>query len=95
MVKITVTLDEDTVTRLRRTAARLDRPQSHVVRDAIREYSERVGRLSDEERRRMLEVIDRLLPAVPRRPLSEVKAELAAIRAARRQGGRLHPAADP
>ncbi len=92
MVKITVTLDEDTVARLRRAAARLDRPQSHVVRDAIREYSERVGRLSDEERRRLLDVLDRLLPTVPRRPLSEVKAELAAIRAARRHGGRRHPA---
>ena len=92
MVKITVTLDEDTVARLRRAAARLDRPQSHIVRDAIREYSERVGRLSDEERRRLLEVFDRLLPAIPQRPLSEVKAELAEIRAVRRQGGRRHPA---
>lgn len=90
MVKITVTLDEETVGRLRRAAARLARPQSRIVRDAIREYSDRVGRLSDEERRHLLRVFDTMVQAIPRRPAAHVRAELAAIRAARRHGGRRH-----
>jgi hypothetical protein len=95
MVKVTFTLDDDTVSRLRRTAARLARPQSRVVRDAIREYGERVGRLSDEERRQLLHAFDTLVPAIPARPVASVRAELAAIRADRRHGGRRHPASRP
>ena len=88
MVKVTFTLDEATVDRLRRAAARLARPQSQVVRDAIREYADRVGRLSDQERLRLLQVFDAVVPVIPARPLREVAAELKAIRSARRQGGR-------
>jgi hypothetical protein len=88
MVKMTFTFDRDTVSRLREAAARLARPQSQVVREAIREYAERVGPLSEEERRHMLHVLDTVVPAIPARPLRQVEAELAAIRAARRRGGR-------
>lgn len=91
MVKMTFTLDEDTVQRLRRTAASLHRPQSHVVREAIREYTSRTGKLSEEERLRMLKIFDTLVPAIPPRPRKEVEAELAEIRTARRRGGRRHP----
>ncbi len=91
MVKVTFTLDETTVTRLKRSAARLARPQSYVVREAIRDYADRLGRLSEEERLRMLAAFDRVMPRVPQRPLAEVEAELTAIRAARRRGGRRHP----
>jgi predicted transcriptional regulator len=88
MVKVTFTLDEETVTRLRLTAERLRKPQSLVVREAVAEYAANAGRLSDAERRAMLETFDRLVPAIPPRPAREVEAELREIRAARRRGGR-------
>ena len=48
MVKVTFTLDDQTVERLRRTASRLAKPQSYVVREAVREYEARSTQLSDE-----------------------------------------------
>jgi predicted transcriptional regulator len=90
MVKVTFSLDEATVETLRKSAARLAKPQSAVVREAIRDYADRIGRLSEAERRRMLETMDRVLPLVPKRPQREVAAELRAIRTSRRQGGRRH-----
>jgi hypothetical protein len=92
MVKVTFTFDEETVLRLRRTAARLTRPQSVVVREAIRDYSDRVGRLSEEERTRLLQTFDRLMKGIPLRPVADVHSEIRAIRRARRQGGRGHSA---
>lgn len=91
MVKMTFSLDEATAATLRKSAQRLARPQSAVVREAIRDYADRIGRLSEAERRRMLEIFDRVLPAVPKRDQREVEAEIRAIRTARRQGGRRHP----
>ncbi len=88
MVKVTFTLDDATVARLRRAAERLARPQSQVVREAIRDFSDRIGRLSERERLHLLQVFDDLVPKIPRRPAWAVDAELKAIRAARRQGGR-------
>lgn len=88
MVKVTFTLDEATVDQLRRAAGRLQKPQSQVVREAVRDYAARVGKLSEEERARLLKTFDTLVPALPRRPLREVERELRAIRAARRRGGR-------
>lgn len=87
MVKLTFTFDLATVDRLRQTAARLARPQSYVVREAVREYAERIGNLSEQERRHLLKVFDTVIPAIPARPLSQVRAEIAAVKAARRQGG--------
>ena len=89
MVKMTFTLDEVTVARLRRSAARLSQPQSAVVRAAIRDYADRIGNLSEEERRRLLRLFDTVVPRIPRRPLREVEAELRTLRAARRAGGRV------
>ena len=86
MTKVTFTLDAETVARLRRTAARLSRPQSQVVREAIRDYDERSGTLSEDERRRLLEVFDRVVPAIRPRPARNVDAELKEIRASRRAG---------
>jgi predicted transcriptional regulator len=83
MIKVTLTLDDDTVARLRRTAARLGRPQSQVVREAIREYEARSDRLTEEEKARLLAAFDRLVPAIARRPATEVEAEILDIRAAR------------
>jgi predicted DNA-binding protein len=87
-VKATFTLDPDTIARLGRAAERLAKPKSEVVRDAILDYSERVGRLSERERLRLLRVVDEIASRGPTRPLADVEAELRRVRAARRQGGR-------
>jgi hypothetical protein len=91
MVKVTFTFDEETVATLRRAAARLAKPQSAVVREAIRDYARRVGKLSEEERQRLLKIFDTMLPRIPARPAAETDAELKELRAARRRGGRRHP----
>jgi Arc/MetJ-type ribon-helix-helix transcriptional regulator len=88
MVKVTFSLDQATVDELRRTAARLRKAQSHVVRDAVADYAARADRLSERERLQVLGVLDRLRGTKPTRAARDVDAELAAVRAARRQGGR-------
>jgi hypothetical protein len=88
MVKMTFTFDEDTVQTLRQTAARLKKPQSVVVREAIQDYAARSGRLSDEERRHILKVFDRVVSRIPAGSQTEADAEIAEIRASRRTGGR-------
>ena len=87
-VKVTFTLDRPTIVRLRQAAERLAKPKSQVVREAIQDYYERIGRLSEAERLRMLRLIDEMLARRPSRPQAEVDQELAAIRRARRAGGR-------
>ena len=86
MVKVTFTLDEETVSRLRRLGARLGKPQSQVVRESIKDYEARSDRLSQEERRRLLAVMDRIMKMPPTRPQAEVDAELREIRRSRRRG---------
>ena len=87
MIKVTFTFDEATVEQLRRTAARVRKPQSRVVREAIHEYAAKADRLTEDERRRMLAVLDRAIQRAPSRPAAEVEAELREIRAARRRWG--------
>ena len=86
--KVTFTLDRATVALLRRAAERLSKSRSEIVREAIRDYSERIGKLSERERLRMLEIFDDVVPRIPTRALSEVEDELKEIRSARRGGGR-------
>lgn len=86
--KVTFTLDRATVALLRRAAQRLSKSRSEIVREAIRDYSERIGKLSERERLRMLEIFDDVVPRIPTRPLSEVEDELKEVRSARRGGGR-------
>jgi hypothetical protein len=88
MVKVTFTVDERTVETLRQAAARAKKPQSAVVREAIRDYADRLGRLGDDERRRLLRIVDRMMDRPARRTDAAVDAELVAIRAARKAGGR-------
>ena len=88
MVKVTFSLDDETVARLRRTAERLGKAQSHVVREAVAEYAARADRLSEGERARLLGVLDALAARPAGRSAREVDAEIRAIRAARRRGGR-------
>jgi predicted transcriptional regulator len=89
-VKMTFSLDEDTARRLDRTAGRLSIPKSHVVREAITEYSARADRLSTEEQNRLLRAFDALVPEIPARTAEEVDAEIEAVRETRRAGGRGH-----
>jgi hypothetical protein len=88
MVKVTFTLDDVTVAQLRRTAERLAKPQSQVVREAVADYALRIGTLTERERLRLLDEFDALVPRIPFRPSGEVDREIEGIRAARRQGGR-------
>jgi hypothetical protein len=85
MIKVTFALDEATIEQLRRTAARVGKPQSRVVREAIGEYAARADRLSESERQRMLAVLDRAMRRPPSRPAAAGRTELREIRAARRR----------
>lgn len=87
-IKMTFTLDESTADRLNRTAERLHMAKSAVVREAVLEYAERAGRLSDRERLRLLRTFDEYVAEIPARPAAEVDSELDEIRRARRAGGR-------
>ena len=88
MVKVTFSLDEATVIEIRRTAERLGTAQSHVVREAVAEYAARADRVSERERLRTLTVLEGLRKTPASRKAGAVDAELRAIRAARRAGGR-------
>jgi Arc/MetJ-type ribon-helix-helix transcriptional regulator len=90
-VKVTFTLDQQTVTRIKQTAARLGMPRSGVVREAVREYAARADRLTEAERLRRLAIWDELLSRPPTRPQHEVDREIEKIRRARRRGGRRTP----
>jgi len=87
-LKVTFTLDRPTLLRLGQAADRLSKPKSQVVREAIREYSERIGKLTEQERLRLLRALDQMLARPPSRAQTEVEKELKAIRRARRTGGR-------
>jgi metal-responsive CopG/Arc/MetJ family transcriptional regulator len=87
-IKMTFTLDERTAERIDRTAQRLGVSKSGVVREAVREYAARAGSLSEEERLRLLDVFDAVVSRIPRRPAEAVDREIAAVRRARREGGR-------
>lgn len=88
---MTFSLDDETAARLERTAVLTRKPKSEVVREAIREYSDRSGMLSAAEREELLAAFDEVIPKLTPRPRAEIDAELEAIREARRGGGRLHP----
>lgn len=87
-VKMTFTLDQDTADCIDRTAERLGIPKSGVVREAVAEYAARAGRLSERERLRMLKVFDDVVARIPKGPARAADREMAAIRRARRKGGR-------
>ena len=84
--KVTYTLDQETVDRIDRTAARLGMPKSGVVREAVADYVTRADKLSDSERRRLLTAFDDLVPQIAKRPAAAAKKEIASIRSARRDG---------
>ena len=88
MVKVTYTLDEETVAAIKRIAERLRQPQSAVIRAAIPFYEPHAGQLSEAERARRVEAFDRLVAHVPRKPESEVDREIRAVRRSRAAGWR-------
>jgi predicted transcriptional regulator len=67
MVKVTYSLDEATVAEIRRTAERLGRAQSQVVREAVAEYAARADRVSERERLHALGILEKLRQAGSRR----------------------------
>ena len=84
MIKVTYTVDEQTVARIRTAAVRFKTPQSQIVREAVRLYAEHTDRLMDEERRERVRRIKAMIARPPTRSAKQVDAELAEIRAARR-----------
>jgi predicted transcriptional regulator len=88
MARVTFSLDEATVAQIRQTAARLRKPQSHVVREAVADYAARADRLSERERLHAMGVLERLREAAVTRPAADVDEELRSIRTARSTGGR-------
>jgi len=87
-VKVTFTLDSETIQRLETASERLSRPKSQVIREAVQEYYDRMGRLSERERAEKLRVFDEMLPRVRSRSARSVSRELESIRRERRSGGR-------
>ena len=88
MVKVTYSLDEATVRQIRRTAERFGKAQSHVVREAVADYAARADRLSERERLRLLDVLERVRGTKPTRSARDVDKEIRSVRTARRRGGR-------
>lgn len=86
--KMTFSLDTATAERLRRAAETLHKSKSEVIREAISEYAERLGKLSEADRLPMLASFDELVPKIPERPLAEVIQEIEEVRQARQAGGR-------
>ena len=84
--KVTYTLDEQTVERVRRMAHRTRKPQSQIVREAVAYYEARDDKLTPEERERMLDILRTLGAQLPARTQEDVDRELGEIRESRRTG---------
>ena len=91
MIKRTFVLDDESAAYLDRAAARLGISKSQVVREALRVYGEQMGRLTDEERNRVLASFDRGVASLPDRPREEVEAELTEVARSRQGSGRRTP----
>lgn len=89
--KVTYTLDDATVERIRKLAERARKPQSLVVREAVAHYAAREDTLTPAEQDRLLRVIDSLGSQSSRKTASDVDRELRELRRTRRGRGRLHP----
>jgi Ribbon-helix-helix protein, copG family len=89
--KVTFTLDRVSIERLQDAADRLAVAKSEIVREAIMEFYDRLGRLSDRERSAMLRTFDELVPKIGPRSAAAVDRELAEVRQTRKAGGRRTP----
>lgn len=93
MVKVTFSVDEDTVRQIRRLAARTRKSQSTIVREAIALYAvapEDV-RIPEEERDRQLRILRTIRAEGASRSVEEADAELRELREARQGPRRAHP----
>ncbi|OFW07634.1 MAG: hypothetical protein A3I61_17765 [Acidobacteria bacterium RIFCSPLOWO2_02_FULL_68_18] len=86
MVKVTFTLDEETVRTIRTMAERRRKPQSLVVREAVARYAAEGDTLPEDERERRLAILRELMSQPPTRPQPDVDAELREVRRSRRTG---------
>lgn len=84
--KVTYTLDEETVGRIRKLAERSRKPQSQIVREAIAHYAAREHTLTDDERERKLVILREMASTLPARPHQDVNRELGELRKSRRVG---------
>jgi hypothetical protein len=91
VTKVTYTLDDETVRRIRQLAERSRKSQSLVVREAVAHYAARDEKLTPQERDRQLRVLEELMSRPPQRgdkTDEEVDRELRELRLARRVGWR-------
>ena len=88
MAKLTFSLDDETVQLLRALAERKQKPQSHVVREAVAVYASQGDVLTEQERMRKLRVLDQLTGRPAARTAAAVDEELRTLRRARRAGWR-------
>ena len=90
--KVTFTLDETALSRLQDASSRLALPKSEIVREAILEFHDCIGRPSERERTSMLRAFDDLVPKIPAAlPLPFSGSFPNSARPAERVGaGRLH-----
>ena len=86
MAKLTFSLDAETVALLRKTAARLRKPQSLIVREAIARYGAEEDKLNDEERDRLLKVVDYIKTLPASGSQADAEREKREIRRSRRAG---------
>jgi predicted DNA-binding protein len=88
MPKLTFSLDDETVDRLRKAAERTRKAQSLIVREAIAHYTAREDLLTEADRTRLLGVLRRIKRRAPTRRAVDVDRELRQIRRYRRPGWR-------
>ena len=86
--KVTFTVDDATVARLNEASARLGLPKSRVVRQAILDFYDRIGKLSESERRSALRALDEFFARPAPADSRAVDRELRQLREVRRSGGR-------
>jgi len=67
--KVTFTLDQATVTRIQEAAECLSIPKSEVVREAVQEFFDKIERLTDRKRLKMLRAFDKVIPLIPNRDI--------------------------
>ena len=92
MARVTFTLDEETVAKIHEESQRLSKSKSQIVREAVLRYCPPPPRLSEQERLRMMRVLEEHLARPPQRSRAAVARELREIRFSRRSGGRRTPA---
>jgi predicted transcriptional regulator len=85
-IKVTYTLDDETVAKIRLAATRANKPQSAIVREAVAHYAADPERPGHEDVRRKLRILDAILATPPTRTARAVDQELRELRKSRRAG---------